>query len=183
MSFCHVQVEDIVWTDVDERHEIATEYWISKSKGNRLCNNQSFRYLQTKLKNPSISILKKIIFKCCAKMLSARWGSKLKISQNIEKESGERILSPKKGQRQNLWAPLEEKRFLEFFRYNEFLSRPSRGNPLDGCRRTSWDCNRILSIITTRQIFFREESAESRRNFTNMRLKLLTKNRKSCIAP
>ena len=43
MSFCHVQVEDIVWTDVDERHEIATEYWISKSKGNRLCNNQSFR--------------------------------------------------------------------------------------------------------------------------------------------
>ena len=55
MSFCHVQVEDIVWTDVDERHEIATEYWISKSKGNRLCNNQSFRYLQTKLKNPSIS--------------------------------------------------------------------------------------------------------------------------------
>ena len=89
----------------------------------------------------------------------------------------------KKGQRQNLWAPLEEKRFLEFFRYNEFLSRPSRGNPLNGCRRRSWDCNRILSIITTRQIFFRWESAESRRNFTNMRLKLLTKNRKSCIAP
>ena len=132
--------------------------------------------------HPSV-FSKKIIFKCCAKMLSARWGSKLKISQNIEKESGERILSPKKGQRQNLWAPLEEKRFLEFFRYNEFLSRPSRGNPLDGCRRTSWECNRILSIITTRQIFFRGESAESRRNFTNMRLKLLTKNRKSCIAP
>ena len=26
MSFCHVQVEEIPWTDVDEGHEIATEY-------------------------------------------------------------------------------------------------------------------------------------------------------------
>ena len=26
MSFCHVQVEGIAWTDVDERNEIAAEY-------------------------------------------------------------------------------------------------------------------------------------------------------------
>ena len=45
-------------------------------------------------------------------MLSVRWGSKLKIPQNIQKESGKRILSPKKAQRQNLGAPspLEETR-------------------------------------------------------------------------
>ena len=81
-------------------------------------------------------------------------GVSSKYPKNIQKESGKRILSPKKARRQNLWAPLEEKRFREFYRCYEFLSRPSRGYRLNGCRRSSSDCSRILSIMTAWQIFF-----------------------------